>query len=61
MARKVITNEQRETAFRKLVDEMTPAQILAIPGVYEILSEEMHNDALERAERDAQEDEDEDE
>lgn len=43
----------------EIVGQMTPAQILAIPGVYEIVSEELNNDVLcaWEVEQEAEEDE----
>ena len=36
-------------ALENLVGEMSPEEILATPGVYEVLSEALHNEAIDAA------------
>lgn len=57
-----MTDEEFDTYLESIVDMLTPAQILAIPGVYEALSEELNNEVLDAwaadhlGERDEEED-----
>ena len=46
---KKITQEEFNTALLDLLYEETLITIVQIPGVYELLSEEYNNDAIERA------------
>jgi hypothetical protein len=41
-----VTTEQFDAELIDLVDGMSGEQLLAIPGIYEILSEELNNDVL---------------
>lgn len=42
-----ITTDEMTTAIEDLVDGMTSADILAVPGVYELLSEYLNNEAID--------------
>ena len=44
-----ITTEEFDHALSSLLDDMMGAQIMAIPGVYEAVSEELNNNALDLA------------
>lgn len=50
-----ITTEMFDAKLAELLDKMSGAQVLAIPGVFEIVSEELNNEALAElsAEREA--------
>jgi hypothetical protein len=48
-----ITNEQFDAKLIEILNGMTAAQILAIPGVYEVVSEELNNEVIEAIEADA--------
>ena len=54
-----MTQEDFDRVLLEIVGQMTPAQILVIPGVYEIVSEELNNDVLcaWEVEQEAEEDE----
>jgi hypothetical protein len=45
-----ITNEQFDAKLTEILDGMTGAQLLAIPGLYEVVSEELNNDVIEAIE-----------
>jgi len=45
-----VTSEMFDNALEALVDEMTVAELLATPGIREILNEELNNAVLERLE-----------
>ena len=45
----IITHDEFTHALAILLDEMTGEQMLAIPGIYEVVSEELNNDALDLA------------
>lgn len=49
MAESDVTQEEFDRALERLLDSMTGAQLLAIPGLYEVVSEALNNDVLERA------------
>ena len=42
-----ISQEKFDEILNILVNKMSPSQILAIPGIYEILSEELNNEVLD--------------
>ncbi len=42
-----MTTDEFDGILEGIVDMMTPAQILSIPGIYEILAEELNNDVLD--------------
>ena len=50
-----ITDDQFTAALERIIGEHSPAQLLAVPGAYEVFSEEFNNEALDEAmgERDA--------
>ena len=50
---KNITNELFDAKLIEILDGMTGAQILSIPGVYEVIAEELNNDAIDAIEADA--------
>ena len=71
-----MTDNEFDGILESIVDGLTAAQILAIPGIYEVLREELNNDILdtwaeqnpekaftdeEDEDEDEEEDEDEDE
>jgi hypothetical protein len=58
---KHISQDEFDTYLENLVGMMTPAQLLAIPGVYEVLSEELNNDVMAAWEDDHPDDEDQEE
>mgnify|MGYP005844010907 CR=1 FL=1 len=41
-----LTQDEFDTYLEEVVGTLTPVQLLAIPGIYEILSEELNNDIL---------------
>lgn len=43
-----VTDAQFDAALAEILDEMTGGAILQIPGVYEAVSEELNNEALQR-------------
>lgn len=49
-----ITDEEFDTKLIEILSKMTAAQLLSIPGIYEIVSEEFNNNVIEaiEAERD---------
>lgn len=47
-----MTSEEQQRYFDKVYADMTKAQILEVPGVYEALWEDVTNDVLERWEDD---------
>jgi len=48
---KSITQEQFDKILIEILNEYTGAQLLNIPGIYEIVSEEFNNEILERWEK----------
>jgi len=44
-----ITDEQFDAALERIIGKCSPAQLLAIPGAYEVFSEEFNNEALDEA------------
>ena len=44
-----ITYDEFNYALSEILDEMTGEQIMMIPGVYEVVSEELNNEALDLA------------
>jgi len=50
-----ITDDQFTAALERIIGEHSPAQLLAVPGAYEVLSEYFNNEALDESmgERDA--------
>jgi hypothetical protein len=51
--RAAITQEQFDEALIELIAEMSADCIVAIPGVYEAISEALNNDAIDRARENA--------
>jgi hypothetical protein len=49
-----ITNEQFDAKLTEILDGMNGAQLLAIPGLYEVVSEELNNDVIEAIEAEQQ-------
>ena len=45
-----IPNEQFDAKLTQILDGMTGAQLLSIPGVYEVVAEELNNDVIEAIE-----------
>ena len=41
-----ITQSDHDAILQRIVEGMSTASLLAIPGVYELVSEELHNDVL---------------
>jgi hypothetical protein len=54
-----VSTEEFCVALETIVDELSGAEILAIPGAFEVLSEALNNEAIARA-RDIAEEEDRD-
>jgi hypothetical protein len=48
-----ITTELFDTKLVEILNGMNGAQLLSIPGVYEVVSEELNNDVIEAIEADA--------
>lgn len=46
---KPVTTEEFDAALVQMLEEASPAELLAIPGVYEALSEAWNNEAIEVA------------
>ena len=44
-----ITTEEFDHALSDILDKMTGEQVMAIPGVYEVVSEHFNNEALDLA------------
>ena len=47
-----ITQEQFDEKLWELVGQMTSAELEALPGFYEIVSEELNNEVIEAIEKD---------
>ena len=45
-----VTTEQFDAILEEIVGKMSAGALLAIPGVYEVLSEELNNEVLQRLE-----------
>lgn len=45
-----VTSEEFDAALLELLEDSTPAEILAVPGVYEALSEAWNNEAIKLVE-----------
>lgn len=41
-------SESFDAKLEEILDEMTGAQLLAIPGLYEVVSEELNNEVLRK-------------
>lgn len=52
-----VTQEQFDNKLLEILAGMTAACIITIPGVYEILAEELNNDVLEELRMDTEEEE----
>jgi hypothetical protein len=48
-----VTQEQFDAALEELLDGMSGAELLSLPGVYEAASEALNNEAIERARENA--------
>lgn len=48
-----ITDEQFDTKLMEILGRMTAAQLMGIPGIYEIVAEEFNNQVIEEIENDA--------
>lgn len=46
-----VTTEEFDQALEELLDEMSGAEVLATPGTYEVFSEALNNEAIERAKK----------
>lgn len=46
MTNKIITQEQFNNTLIKMLEELSAASILDIPGIYEILSEYFNNEVI---------------
>ncbi len=44
-----VTHDEFVFALTELVEEMSADEILAVPGIYEVLSEHLNNEAIKRA------------
>jgi hypothetical protein len=44
-----VTHDEFVFALTEIVDEMSADELLAIPGIYEALSEHLNNEAIKRA------------
>ena len=44
-----VSSEEFDAALTSILDEATTAELLSIPGVYEVVSEHYNNDALKLA------------
>lgn len=53
---KPITTDEFDNALTELVNEMTAEQLFTIPGVYELLAEDMNNEALALAKKNRERD-----
>ena len=49
MAPGPLTNEHFDNGLISVLEDMTTEEILAIPGVYEAVSEALNNEAMDRA------------
>jgi len=49
MSTEAVTTDEFEKALNEIIDGMTGADFIAIPGVYELVSEYLNNSAIERA------------
>lgn len=49
-----ITTDQFDSKLIEILDGMTGAQLLNIPGVYEVVSEELNNNVIEAIEADCE-------
>ena len=45
-----ITNEQFDSKLADILSDMTGAELLSIPGLYEVVAEELNNEVLEALE-----------
>lgn len=45
-----VSTEEFDEALIELLGEMSPEELLAIPGLYVVVSEHLNNDAIEHAE-----------
>lgn len=43
-----VTTEEFDEALEKILDEQSGAALLAVPGVYEVVSEHYNNDVIDR-------------
>lgn len=50
-----VTTEMFDEKLEELVGKMTPAELMAMPGFYEIASEELNNKVLEELEAEREE------
>jgi hypothetical protein len=44
-----VTQEEFDAALEAILDEATGAELLAIPGLYEVISEHFNNEAIDIA------------
>jgi hypothetical protein len=44
-----VTAAEFDAALTELLGEATPAELLSIPGLYEVVSEHYNNEAIDRA------------
>ncbi len=50
-----ISNEEFDRKLEEILDKMTGGQLLAIPGLYEVVSEFLNNKVIEELEREKHE------
>lgn len=54
-----VTDEEFDKALEAILDEATGAELLAIPGLYEVVSEHFNNEAIDVAREEKEGDDDE--
>lgn len=54
-----VTQEEFDKALEAILDEATGAELLAIPGLYEVVSEHFNNEAIDVAREEKENDDDE--
>ena len=52
---KIVTSEVFEEYLCRIIDEYTAKELIRIPGIYEILSEEYNNDTIDAMREDGYE------
>jgi hypothetical protein len=52
-----VTTEMFDTKLAELLDDLSGYELLAIPGLYEVVSEQLNNDVLEALEAEREENE----
>jgi len=46
-----VSQEAFDQALEEILSEMTGADLLTVPGIYEVVSEHFNNEAIERAQQ----------